>query len=454
MRFRGKAYLVNAILLACLLVWAPLVAAQDLSEVLRSAGLSPLQPATPASDFTLPNIDGGEQSLSEMHGKWVLLTFFATWCGPCASEMPSLQDLHRSLADEGLVVMAVSTDRSSSQVVDYIRNRALTFPVLLDSEGRVARAYGASAIPLSYLIDPSGLMVGMARGAHDWGGFKLLFDEIASTSAAGSTTSSAYRPQAEPVELPDGIEPPTAQASLQPQQVRPGQKVVLKVEVHWNGDIRDYSVLPPKVDLPEGLEQTGTSASSDSLGGRQLIVYEIGLLARQEGDYSLDPLEVRYLPYGSKEPLVARVQGPTLEVLKHSWHDVAPWTLLLGCTLSLAVLLGVVLLLRRRQTSTSPPPTEPGQELKAAIHEAHARRVAGDIDGFVSVLLPALSGIDADSTTTGILRQWRDRVRYGGFAPSAQDLDQVERQARQVLKVLLASRDSSKEQSFSHEQED
>ena len=187
------------------------------------------------------------------------------------------------------------------------------------------------------------------------------------------------------------------------------------------------------------MELQGTSASSDSRGGRQVILYTIALRAGKPGEYALDPVELRYLPYGSQQPLVARVQGPTLVVEERRVMGLPPWAAGAAAAALLVVLAGLAVLARRRSSPRPEPPPEPAAELQEALDRARERRLSGDPAGFVSMLLPAMRAHAPSSATLAVLESWEEKVRYGGFVPTPMDLDQVERGARQAIEKLRSS---------------
>lgn len=122
-------------------------------------GMQPVFAAETAADFTLRDINGSEQTLSSLKGKVVVLSFWATWCGPCKEEMPHLQAMYKELQSQGLVVLSISTDdaRSASRVKPFIMKMGYTFPVLLDRESTVISAYNPSkTLPYTVVIDKAG----------------------------------------------------------------------------------------------------------------------------------------------------------------------------------------------------------------------------------------------------------------------------------------------------------
>ena len=122
-----------------------------------------------APEFSLPDITGRTDSLEHYRGKVVLLNFWATWCPPCREEMPSLQALHHSLKDEGLVILAVAADRGNKKgIIDFATKQAVGFPVLLDPAGDVRNTYEVTGLPMSYLIGRDGKITARIFGALDW----------------------------------------------------------------------------------------------------------------------------------------------------------------------------------------------------------------------------------------------------------------------------------------------
>jgi DsbE subfamily thiol:disulfide oxidoreductase len=121
-----------------------------------------------AIDFNLKDLTGRPSSLSAYKGKVVLLNFWATWCGPCRAEIPSMEQLYTELKDEGFTIVAVNSQEPLEQVSAFVDDMGMSFPVLLDSTGRVGAAYGVRAIPTTYIIDPQGAIRGRMVGTRDW----------------------------------------------------------------------------------------------------------------------------------------------------------------------------------------------------------------------------------------------------------------------------------------------
>jgi peroxiredoxin len=122
-----------------------------------------------APDFILPGLNGTPVRLSDHRGNVVLLNFWATWCPPCRAEMPSIEKLYQLYRERGLTILAISNDVSGRSVVEpFVRERGLTFPILLNPEGDVFAQYGVRGLPTSYVLDRRGRIVSGEVGARDW----------------------------------------------------------------------------------------------------------------------------------------------------------------------------------------------------------------------------------------------------------------------------------------------
>ena len=124
------------------------------------------KPVAPAID--LMTIDGAALSLRQLRGKVVLVNFWATWCEPCIAEMPSLQRLHDQLRADGFEVLAVNYQEGPARIKSFIDRMNFTLPVVRDTDGDVARAWGARVFPANYLVDRAGNIRYWMSGAADW----------------------------------------------------------------------------------------------------------------------------------------------------------------------------------------------------------------------------------------------------------------------------------------------
>ncbi|MEE2987174.1 MAG: TlpA disulfide reductase family protein [Nitrospinota bacterium] len=122
-----------------------------------------------ATDFTLKTPEGSEITLEKYRGKYLLLNFWATWCGPCKIEMPSLEALYKKFKSEKFEVLGISNDMfGATVVVPFMEAHKLSFPVALDQRLKVSHEYGVVSLPTSFLIDPEGKIIGVLQGAEDW----------------------------------------------------------------------------------------------------------------------------------------------------------------------------------------------------------------------------------------------------------------------------------------------
>ena len=150
-----------------------------------------------APDFTLPDLQGHLHRLSDLRGKVVFLNLWTTWCPPCREEMPALEALYRRLKQRDFVVLAVSQDEGGAAVVGpFVRERGLTFPVLLDPLARTSARYGVTGYPETFVIDRDGNVIQHMIGPAEWASDRMiayvqqLLDRPAGSDTIGAAAAS------------------------------------------------------------------------------------------------------------------------------------------------------------------------------------------------------------------------------------------------------------------------
>ena len=130
----------------------------------RAAGPGTPLPRTASSDFKLTDLKGETVSLASLRGKAVLLNFWATWCAPCVSEMPEIEQAQRRFADKGLVILAIDDGEDPGKVGKFMAEHGYTFRVLLDRDESVGHQYSVAGWPSMFFIDRQGYIRAQYRG--------------------------------------------------------------------------------------------------------------------------------------------------------------------------------------------------------------------------------------------------------------------------------------------------
>jgi peroxiredoxin len=115
-----------------------------------------------APDFKAQTIEGEDLSLSDLRGQFVLLEFWATWCGPCLPEIPHLKTMQEKYQDSDFKIVGISLDRDKDTLRNFLEEREMEWAqIFVDEgwEGDIARQYNVSGIPRMYFIDPEGRII-------------------------------------------------------------------------------------------------------------------------------------------------------------------------------------------------------------------------------------------------------------------------------------------------------
>jgi peroxiredoxin len=157
---RRSGRLIAGLLFAVASVW---IHYQVKVESLRSGAggrtqqLGNLKVGEPAPELKARDLLERDVTLSGLRGhKVVLLDFWATWCGPCRTSMPALQQLHDEFKDRGLEILSVDQGEDREQVQQFVKRKAYSFRVLLDPESEIGASFGVRAIPTQVLVDKLG----------------------------------------------------------------------------------------------------------------------------------------------------------------------------------------------------------------------------------------------------------------------------------------------------------
>src|SRR5579863_2328323 len=148
--------------------------------------------STPAPDFTLEKLSGGNLKLSDLRGKAVLLNFWATWCGPCKIETPWLVEMQSQYGNQGLQVIGVAMDDSGKdEISKFAKDMGVNYPVLLGKEAVGDEYGGVPALPESFFIGRDGKIVDRIIGLKGKAEIEDSIKKALNTSGEATQTAAA-----------------------------------------------------------------------------------------------------------------------------------------------------------------------------------------------------------------------------------------------------------------------
>jgi cytochrome c biogenesis protein CcmG, thiol:disulfide interchange protein DsbE len=170
-RRRDRETLLAALLLVAVALLVPSLRtiAVPVRTVSPEGAAAAVLQAEVAPDFTLPATDGSQVRLADYQGQVVLINLWATWCPPCVRETPRLVRLYERYREDGFVLLGVNTtfQDDHAKVMQFVRDQAVSYPVLLDTQDTFGTTYRARVLPTSYLIDRQGKIVQIRVGEID-----------------------------------------------------------------------------------------------------------------------------------------------------------------------------------------------------------------------------------------------------------------------------------------------
>ena len=150
-----------------LLMLCSLALLASAAQPLVPKGLLVLKPS-PAPALALKDMDGKAIDLRQLRGQWVLVHFWASWCGPCRREMPTLDRLAQAIPAQRLALVLVNTAESEDEVFAFLPTVAPNLSSYLDSDGVVTERWQPRGLPSSFLVDPKGRKRYLALGGREW----------------------------------------------------------------------------------------------------------------------------------------------------------------------------------------------------------------------------------------------------------------------------------------------
>jgi cytochrome c biogenesis protein CcmG, thiol:disulfide interchange protein DsbE len=159
----------------------------------------------PAAALILKTVDGKEHDLAGYKGRVVLVNFWATWCGPCIAEMPSLAALAKKIGEKNIAVIGVNYHESAQKIRDFAASSGVPFPLLRDPWQEASETWKVRVLPTTFVIDANGTLRYRVVGEVDWSS-KFVAEKLKPVLATkrvnlGTTSAAMSAPERDTVAL-------------------------------------------------------------------------------------------------------------------------------------------------------------------------------------------------------------------------------------------------------------
>jgi peroxiredoxin len=145
----------------------------------KTSPLTEVQLHQPMPDFSLPDASGQMIKLSEAsrNNQVVMINFWASWCVPCRMEMPDFERIYAAQKTRGFTIFAINEDREREKADAYLKSKPVTFPILIDRDGAIAKRFGVVALPTTILVGRDGKVLRVIEGVDPYIEF-LVEDQL------------------------------------------------------------------------------------------------------------------------------------------------------------------------------------------------------------------------------------------------------------------------------------
>ena len=167
-RLAGQARLLTVALVVVAVCSSASAEQPTVASLLKRLDLVDYRAGTRPPDFSGPTLDARPLSLTDLRGKVIVVNFWASWCMECRAEMPALEALHRQFASRGLAVIGLNVREGKQAISRYTAELGLTFPFVLDPDGRTNDLYGVIGLPTTFVVGRDGRAVAFGVGPRDW----------------------------------------------------------------------------------------------------------------------------------------------------------------------------------------------------------------------------------------------------------------------------------------------
>ncbi|GEM_PF-1353976 len=244
-----------------------------------------------ASDVTLQDMSGNERLLSTYKGRWILLSFWASWCGPCMSEMGSLEALSKSVKAAGIDVVGVSVDNSLQEAKKVARGQNLSFDIYFDHTGKARNSYFSTSIPVTYLINPEMKIIGVAKGARKWENFG---DDLVAISKIKNLDMNKLVSEQKSFNPTENLVPPKIKLIVPTGKIETNKEYEVVIKLSWEGSAIKYAIKAPEVKLSTSVVAGEMFSKSSSDGESSTLLYVLPVKFLESKETEIGPVELSY----------------------------------------------------------------------------------------------------------------------------------------------------------------